>query len=195
MKTSTLASILFSATVTADVVPAIRRDPTTLPLDKRQLNNPLLGKRQMCDIGYPLTCSSVDGSVACMALDEVCCQWVDPTSSFSFTCDATHPYCCPPDASGQVGCGSDESCGTGGIEQAPTHGLATQTTGVKPTATAQVKTVTAAAQSGGGGTQTTGSGPSKTAAAQPPVKTNAAGQVGMMKGGVAAAVFGVMALL
>jgi hypothetical protein len=186
MKASVLSTLLFSLAVTADVVPAIRRDAASVHLDARQPTNPLLGKRQFCDVNYPYICSAIDGDAMCMAPTEVCCQRIGVDGTFPYVCDDTHPYCCPSDENGIPQCGSDDTCGAGAFEAAPTHELATQTTGVAPTTQAAAKTVTQA--SAGGATKTAGG-------AKTPVKTNAADHVGMVKGGVAAAVFGVMAVL
>jgi hypothetical protein len=182
MRTSTLTTIVFftfTMTVAADVVPATRRDAAETHIDTRQSANPLLGKRQFCDASYPYICSAIDGDAMCMSENEVCCQRIAVDGTFPYVCDATHPYCCPSD-NGVPQCGSDDTCGGGAFEAAPTQALATETSGVAP------QTTTAA----GVPTKATN------AAAAKPTKTNVADQVGAMSGGsIAAVMFGIMAVL
>jgi hypothetical protein len=182
MRTSTFISMLLpilTMTVAADVVPAVRRSTAETHIDNRQSANPLLGKRQFCGASYPYVCSAIDGDAMCMAENEVCCQRIATDGIFPYVCDYTHPYCCPTD-NGVPQCGSDDTCGGGGFEAAPTQALATETTGVAP------QTTTAA----GGQSKATNASPAK------PTKTNAANQVGGMNGGgIALAMLGIIAYL
>jgi hypothetical protein len=175
MRTYALATVLvFMMTAAAEVVPAVRRNVAEIHFDSRQSANPLLGKRQFCDISYPYTCSAIDGDAMCMSANEVCCQRIGSDGTFPFVCDAAHPYCCPSD-NGIPQCGSDDTCG-GNLDTAPTQALATESTGVSP------QTATAAG------------GPSKATTA--PKKTNAAEHVRAMDGGaMAVAMLGMMAAL
>jgi hypothetical protein len=112
----------------------------------------------------------------CMAESEVCCQRIAADGTYPFVCDATHPYCCPSE-NGIPQCGSDETCGEGGFEAAPSQALATESSGVVPT------------------TKTAAGGATNTGVATP-TKTNAAERVGVMDGGVlVAAVLGGLAVL
>ncbi|KAF2178159.1 hypothetical protein K469DRAFT_718507 [Zopfia rhizophila CBS 207.26] len=173
--------LMLSFTV-ADLIPALRREPPETHLDTRQSTNPFLGKRQFCNAYYPYICFAVDGDSMCMAADEVCCQVISTSGAYPYVCDVSHPYCCPSQ-DGVPMCGSDESCGGGEFEAAPSNPLATETSG----AAATRKTAEAAPTRVGGGT-----------AAPEPVKTNAAERVrgGAVEGGVfAVVVLGGLAVL
>jgi len=112
----------------------------------------------------------------CMAASEVCCQRIAVDGTYPYVCDATHPYCCPSE-NDIPQCGSDVTCGAGEFEAAPSHALATESSGVVPTR-----------ETAAGGATKTGV-PTR-------AKTNAAERVAVMDGGIlVAAVLGGLAVL
>ncbi|KAF1994466.1 hypothetical protein P154DRAFT_539536 [Amniculicola lignicola CBS 123094] len=133
MKSHIFATVLsFLSFTTAELVPALRWDSPGTKIDARQSKNPLLGKRQTCDLNYPLTCSAIDGDTLCMATDEICCQWISTSGTYPFLCAASYPYCCPP-INGMPQCGTDATCGSGGFNPQSSHGVVTETFGPTPT--------------------------------------------------------------
>ena len=130
----------------------------------------------------------------CMAESEVCCQSITADGTYPYVCDASYPYCCPSE-NGIPQCGSDETCGEGGFEAAPSQALATESSGVVPTTktAAGVVTNTGVAKNTGGATNT---GVAKNTGVATPAKNNAAERVSVMDGGVlVAAVLGGLAVL
>src|SRR5215470_3144080 len=86
----------FLSLTAAEMVPAIRRDAPETHIDKRQSDNPLLGKRTVCDQYYPDICISSSGYRMCAALDEICCFANTNSGVVPYVCPAGYPYCCPP---------------------------------------------------------------------------------------------------
>ncbi|ORY04195.1 hypothetical protein BCR34DRAFT_604951 [Clohesyomyces aquaticus] len=154
---TTILLPLFSVAATAELIPALQPRAPSTHLDTRQSSNPLLGKRQFCDANYPYICSAIDGDAMCMAASEVCCQRIATDGTFPYTCPMTHPYCCPSDSAGNPQCGSDSSCAGGNNDLAPTHGLATQSSGVAPTKKTAAAASTRTAGGGGVAAKPTGS--------------------------------------
>lgn len=188
-------SILLLPLVAADVIPAIRRDAPKTHIDERQSNNPLLGKRQVCNQYYPDICFASNGNPMCMALDEVCCQVMTTDGAVPYVCPVTYPYCCPPQ-NGEPMCGTDMTCGSGSFEAAPSHPVFTETSGPKPTGKSASAAPTAAQATT---SKTAANAPTNAATSKPAgIKPNAAPRLGngALKGAMfAAVVLGGLAVL